>query len=48
MPSALLEGKTVNLVHADGVQTELAVTIDGDAACFALELGAPAAVLHIA
>ncbi len=48
VPAALLEGKTVNLVNADGTQTELAVTIDGEAACFALELGAPAAVLHIA
>ena len=48
VPAALLDGKHVSYVNADGEQTELHVAFEGDEAVFALEFSAPAAILHIA
>ena len=48
VPAALLDGKRVSYVNADGEQTELHVAFEGDEAVFALEFSAPAAILHIA
>lgn len=48
VPAALLDGKHVSYVNADGEQTELHVAFEGDEAVFTLEFSEPAAILHIA
>ena len=44
VPAALLDGKRVSYVNADGEQTELHVAFEGDEAVFALEFSAPAQI----